>query len=152
MIEVAEELIEAVIGRQHLVSITEMVLAELAGRVAKRLQQFRDGRVFLRHALGSARPPDLGQSGPDWGLPRDEGGAAGRAALLPIPIGKHRALAGDAIDVGRLVAHHAPVIRADVEAADVIAPDDQDVRSLLRLLSVSRSRDDQHGERARSYR
>ena len=35
---------------------------------------------------------------------------------------------GDAVDVGRLVAHHAVVVGADVELADVVAPDDEDVR------------------------
>ena len=39
----------------------------------------------------------------------------------------------DAVDVRRLVAHHAHVVGADVELADVVAPDDQDVGRLLRL-------------------
>ena len=34
---------------------------------------------------------------------------------------------GDAVDVGRPVAHHAAVVGADVEPADVVAPDDEDV-------------------------
>ncbi len=34
VIEVAEELVEAVIGRQHVVEIAEVVLAELPGGVA----------------------------------------------------------------------------------------------------------------------
>ena len=38
VVEVAEELVEAVHGRQILVQIAEVVLAELAGRVAKRLE------------------------------------------------------------------------------------------------------------------
>jgi hypothetical protein len=37
-------------------------------------------------------------------------------------------LAGDAVDVGRLVAHHAVREGADIGLADVVAPDDQDVR------------------------
>ena len=41
VIEVAEELVEAVIGRQHVVEIAEVVLAELAGGVALVLQQRR---------------------------------------------------------------------------------------------------------------
>jgi hypothetical protein len=31
------------------------------------------------------------------------------------------------VDVWRLVAHHPPVVGADIERADVVAPDDQDV-------------------------
>ena len=34
MVEVAEELVEAVLGRQVLVLVAQMVLAELAGRIA----------------------------------------------------------------------------------------------------------------------
>ena len=46
VIEVAEELVEAVHGRQELVQVAEVVLAELPGRVAERLQQLGDRRVL----------------------------------------------------------------------------------------------------------
>jgi len=39
VIEIAEEFVEAVIGRQVFVAVSEMVLAELAGRLAERLQR-----------------------------------------------------------------------------------------------------------------
>ncbi len=42
VIEVAEELVEAVHGRQMLVAIAQMVLAELAGGVAEALQELPD--------------------------------------------------------------------------------------------------------------
>ena len=38
----------------------------------------------------------------------------------------------DAVNVRRLVAHHAHVVGADVELADVITPDDEDVGFLVR--------------------
>ena len=41
VVEVAEELVEAVIGRQHVVEVAEVVLAELPGGVALVLQQRR---------------------------------------------------------------------------------------------------------------
>jgi len=47
--------------------------------------------------------------------------------LLSIPVGKKCALRGDTVDVWGVVAHHATVIGADVELADVIAPDNKDV-------------------------
>ena len=59
MVEVAEELVEAVIGRQHVIEIAEVVLAELAGRIALVLQQRRDRHDLLVHAdrrAGNARP------------------------------------------------------------------------------------------------
>ena len=51
VIEIAEEFVEAVHGRQELVAVAEMVLAELAGDVALRLQQLGDGRVLVRQPL-----------------------------------------------------------------------------------------------------
>ena len=127
VVEVAEELLEAVVGRQHLVAVAEVVLAELAGDVAERAQQPGDGRVLDLHALGRAGQADLGQPGADRRLAGDEGGAPGGAALLAVPVGEERALLGDPVDVGRAVAHHAVVVGADVELADVVAPDHQDV-------------------------
>ena len=50
VVEVAEELVEAVVGRQHVVEVAEVVLAELAGGVALVLQQRRDGDDLLVHA------------------------------------------------------------------------------------------------------
>jgi hypothetical protein len=46
VIEVAEELVEAVVGWQELVLVAQMVLAELSRRIAERLEQLGDGWVF----------------------------------------------------------------------------------------------------------
>ena len=127
MVEVAEEFVEAVHRRQELVAVAQVVLAELAGRIALRLQQFGDRRILGRQALGRARQADLEQAGADRRLSGDEGGAAGGAALLAVVVGEDRAFVGDAVDVGRAVAHHAAVVGADVPVADVVAQDDQDV-------------------------
>ena len=70
----------------------------------------------------------LGQAGAQRVLPGDEGGAAGGAALLAVVVGEADALARESVDVGRLVAHHPLVVRADVPVADVVAPQDEDVR------------------------
>ena len=88
MIEVAEELVEAVHGRQKLVAVAEMVLAELAGRVAERLQQLGDRRILRLKPDGRARQADLGQAGAERRLAGDEGGAPGGAALLAVPVGE----------------------------------------------------------------
>ncbi len=78
-----------------------------------------------------ARQTDLEQAGTKTDLAGDERRAAGRATLLAVPVGKQRPFLGDAIDVRRLVAHHALVVGADVPVADVIAPDDDDVGFLV---------------------
>ena len=127
VIEIAEELVEAVHGRQELVAVAEVVLAELAADVALRLEQFGDGRVFRLQAELRPGQSDLGEPRADRRLPRDEGGAPGGAALLPVPVGEHRAFLGDPVDVGGLIPHDAVVVGADVEPADVIAPDDENV-------------------------
>ena len=58
VIQVAKELIEAMVGREMLVAITEVVLAKLARRVAERLQQFGNGRLVLGDALRRTRHAD----------------------------------------------------------------------------------------------
>ena len=63
VVEVAVELVEAVDRRQELVAVAEVVLAELAGGIAQRLEQLGDGRVFLLQAERGARQADLGQAG-----------------------------------------------------------------------------------------
>ena len=130
VVEVAEELIEAVIGRQHVVEIAEMVLAELPGGVALLLEQRRDGDDLLVHADRRAGKPDLRQAGAKDALPGDEGRAAGGAGLLAVAVGEQHAFLGDAVDVGRVVAHQPVRVAAQVGLADVVAPDDEDVRCL----------------------
>ena len=56
VIQVAEEFVEAVDGGQKLILVAQMVLAELAGRIALRLERGGDGAGFGRHA-GRARLP-----------------------------------------------------------------------------------------------
>jgi hypothetical protein len=63
MIEVAEELVEAVHRRQELVAVAEVVLAELAADVTLRLEQFGDRRVFRLESEFRSRQADLGQPG-----------------------------------------------------------------------------------------
>src|SRR5262245_4476769 len=131
VVEVAEELVEAVRGRQELVPIAEMILAELSAHVAERFQDVGDRRILRLQPEVGARQADFGKPGANWRLTGDEGGATGGAALLSVPVGEVAPVPGDAVDVGRAVAHDAVVVHADVEPADVIAPDDQDVRLLL---------------------
>ena len=136
VIEVAEELVEAVIGRQHVVQVAEVVLAELPGRVALVLQRRRDRDDLLVHADRRRRNADLRQPGAQHALPGDEGRAAGGARLLAVGVGEQHALLGDAVDVGRLVAHQPVRVAAQVRDADVVAPDDEDVRLLVAGLAL----------------
>ena len=67
-----------------------------------------------------------------------------RAALLRVRVGKQRAFLRNAINVGRLVAHDAQAVGADVVAPDVIAPDDEDVGFFVGCQSIAGGRKGQH--------
>src|SRR5204863_9082533 len=130
VIQIAEELVEAMYGRQVFVAVTEVVLPELAGCIAERLEQLGDRRILRLEAHRRARHSDLGEARTDRVLPRDEAGTASRAALLAVVVGESDALLRDAIDVRRAITHHATTEVADVPDADVIAPENHDVRFL----------------------
>jgi hypothetical protein len=130
VIEVAEKLIESMHGRQELVPVAEMVLAELAGGIAEWLEHFGNGGVFWLKSDGSAGHSDFGQAGAERVLAADEGRTSSGAALLAVVVGEGDAFLGDAVDVWRPVAHHTPAEVADIPGADVIAPEDQDIRLL----------------------
>src|SRR5689334_4934082 len=76
-------------------------------------------------------------------LAGDKRRSSGRAALLGIDIGETHAFLGDAVYIGRAVAHQPVAVATDVGQADIIAPDHDDVRlgacprsSQLDLLSL----------------
>ena len=112
------------------IAVTDMVLAELAGRIAEVLQELRNRRVLGTEALHRAREADLGQAGADRLLAGDEGGAPSGATLLTVEVGEHRALSGDPVDVRGAIPHDAVVVTTDVEPADVVAHDEQNVRMI----------------------
>src|SRR6201999_1125195 len=84
MVKIAEELIEAVHGRQRLVAIADMVLAELPRGIAEILEQAADRGIELAHAHRRTGEADLGETGANAVLTGQEGRAAGRARLLAI--------------------------------------------------------------------
>src|SRR6185369_5978880 len=107
MVKVAEELVEPVIGRQELVLVAQVILAELPAHVAERLEHFRNRRVLLTQAYVRPRQPDLCKPGADRRLPGDERRPSSGATLLAIPESEHRALLADPIDVRRPITHVA---------------------------------------------
>ena len=140
VVEVTEELVEPVHRGQVLVAVAEVVLAELAGRVALPPQQGRQRRVLVREPLRRTRQSHLGEARADRRLPGDESRPARRAALLGVGVGEDGALAGEPVDVGRPITHHPAVVGADVPVADVIAEHDEDVGSLLGMADVGDAR------------
>ena len=80
MVQVAEELVEAVQRRQELVQVAEVVLAELAGGVALRLEGGGDGAGLGRHADVGAGLADGRQARAQRDLAGDEVGPARRCS------------------------------------------------------------------------
>src|SRR5262249_7511383 len=76
--------------------------------------------------------------------------AARGAALLGVVVGEHHDFLRHAVDVGCLVAHQTMRIGTDIGLADVVAPQNDDVRLLLlRLRNTSPSKDNSGGEQQR---
>ena len=102
VVEIAEELVEPVVGGQVLVAVAQVVLAELRRRVAERLEQLGDGRVLAAQTFPGAGEADLGQAGAKRVLPGDEGRPTRGTALLTVEVGEPDALAREPVDVGCL--------------------------------------------------
>ncbi|MOA06892.1 hypothetical protein D3C78_1265590 [compost metagenome] len=116
------------VGRQVLVAVAQVVLAELAGGIAVGLERLGDGHIAGLQAYRNTRHADLGQACTQDRLAGNEGGASRCAAVLRVVIGEHHAFLGKTIDVRRRVADHTERIGADVGLANVIAENHQDVR------------------------
>ena len=61
-------------------------------------------------------------------MPGEERCPTAGATVLPVPVGEDGAFAGNTVDAGRSVAHHAHVAGANVELTDIVTPDHQNVR------------------------
>jgi len=89
VVEVAEELVETVYGRQVFVAVAEMVLTELAGRVTERLQRLGDGDLLRLQPDCGTGNADLGEAGAQRRLTRDEARPPCGAALLGVAVSEH---------------------------------------------------------------
>ncbi|MNL17509.1 hypothetical protein D3C87_1386050 [compost metagenome] len=63
VVQVAEELVEAVVGRQEFILVAQVVLAKLAGGVALGLEGLGEGDVAFLDTDRCPRHADLGQAG-----------------------------------------------------------------------------------------
>jgi hypothetical protein len=82
VIEISEEFVEPMNGRQVLVPVAKVVLAKLARRISRLLQHLGEtGRCGLQAERG-AGDPDGDHAGPDRVLTCDECARAGRAGVV----------------------------------------------------------------------
>ena len=97
VIEVTEELVEAVHRRQEFILVAKMVLAELAGRVAHPLQRSGNRHRLRGYPDGCAGLAHRGHACADRQFTGDEVGAACRAARFGVVVGKQHAFGGELV-------------------------------------------------------
>ena len=147
VVQVAEELVEAVIGRQHMVQVAEVVLAELPCGVPLLLEQRRDRHELVGHADRCAREADLREAGAVAALPGDERRPSRGARLFSVAVGEQHAFLRQTVDVRRPVPHQPLAVAAQVADPDVVSPDHQDVRLLIAFCHMpSRNRHSRDGK------
>src|SRR5262249_12760415 len=145
VIEIPEELIEAVQRRQELIEVAQMVLAELAGGVTHGFQHGGNSRRGIRHADRRASLTDSSQSSADREFAGDEVRTTRRAARFGIIIGTSDRLRRQPIEVGGSTSNYSWIVDADVCPADVVPHDEDNVGPLL-LLRGSRHARRRHGD------
>ena len=141
MVQVAEELIEAVHRRQVLVEITQVVLAELPGFIAHRLEGSGERDSLSREAHVGSGLPHSRQARADRQFAGNEVRPTRRAARLSVVVGEAHALRSQFVEVRRLAGHDALVVGANVEPADIVAHDDKDIGLLGCRLGLRRKRE-----------
>src|SRR5690606_17198098 len=127
VVEIAKELVEAMVGRQEDVLVAEVVLAKLARRVAVSLEYFGNRDIAVLYTQVSPGNTHLGEPGAQARLPGDKRRAAGSATLVTVVVGEPYALVSNTIDVGRVITHDAIAVGTDIGDPDVITPDHQDI-------------------------
>ncbi|KQV41576.1 hypothetical protein ASC96_17370 [Rhizobium sp. Root1204] len=104
VIEISVKFVEAVIGRQELITVAKMVFAELSRGIPQGFKCLSDRYVARLEADGRTRYPDLAHTGAQANLTRYEGGTSRRAEILGIVICKDHAFLRHAINIGGLIA------------------------------------------------
>jgi len=150
VVQVAQEFVEPVHGGQVCVEVALVILAKLPGGVALGFEHRGEGYVGLLPSLRSVWHANFGHARANRHAAVEKRRPAGGATLLAVVVGEADALRGNPVDVRRAVAHHAAVVVADVPGADVIAPDNQDIRFVLGLRGAGGQRACQHGQQAES--
>src|SRR4051794_14656264 len=110
VIEVAVELVEAVYGRQELIAVAKMVLAELSGHVSEGFEKLGNCGILVGQPFLSARQSDLQEPRPKRALAGYERRASCGAGLLAVVVREDCAFVRNSVDVWGPVPHHAPVV------------------------------------------
>src|SRR5262249_48097625 len=119
-----EELVEAVQCREKLVQVTQMILTELSGSIALRLQRSRKRASFHRNTNVGSGLAYRRQPCPNRQFAGDEIRPPRRATCFGVIVSESHTLRRELVQVRRLSGHDPLVIGADVEPANVVTHDE----------------------------
>ncbi len=139
---------ETMVRGQKLVLVSQVILAELPGRIALSYQQLSNGwLLFIETQIGAGHSY-FTQACAEHTLSRDKCGAACGTALLSVVISKVNAFIGNAVNVGSFVTHQTFRVSAGagIGLTDVVAPNDNDVGFLILRLCGERKRSAQKAQ------
>ena len=115
-------------GWQVFVFVAEVILAKLPGRIAERLERSGNCARLFRHSDVGAGLTDGCQPSSQRKFASDEIRAPCCATRFRIVVGKDHPFGRKLVEARRFAGHHAAMIGADIEPADVIAHDDENIR------------------------
>src|SRR5262249_31781893 len=113
---------------------TEMIFAKLTRGIALGFQSGGERSCFSRYSNVCTGLADRRETRADWQFTRYEIRPAGRATCLGIIVSEHHAFRGQLVEVRRSPRHHASMVGADIEPANIVTHDDEYVRRPLLLL------------------
>src|SRR5215469_7829554 len=108
MVQVTEKLVEPVQGRQVLVEVAQMVLAELPGCIAKLFQHGGQRHGLIRNAHVGSGLTHRRETGAERYLASDEISPTRGADRLGVIISKQHSLGSELVEVRRFAGHNAP--------------------------------------------
>src|SRR5205809_4864718 len=114
-----------------------MVLTELAGSIALRLQRGSNRASLSWYPNLCTCLADGGHTRADGQLAHNEVGSTCRATRLSIIVGEQHSFLGHLVEVGRSPRHQAAMVGANIPHADIIAHDEQDIGFLVLSLGWS---------------
>ena len=128
MVEPAPIFIKPLHCRQKPILVAQMILAELPGRVAKRLEHGGQRRIFGAQPDRVARQTNRVHPRAHRKLPGDKGRPTRGTARLCIVVGQPHTLGGKLVEIGRLDALDPLMIARQAGPAHIIGHDHQNIR------------------------
>src|SRR4051812_47417373 len=127
VIEIPEELIEPMHGRQKLIEIAQVIFTELTGCISLRFERCSNGASLRWYTHLGTGLADGGHTSADRKFAHDEVRSPCGATRLSVVIGEQHPFLGEFVEVWCAPCHHATMVSAYVPHPDIITHDEQDV-------------------------